>query len=325
MANYKYSADLVDEILFRAGEPTDGTSEFEAAALRYLNRAYQAVWMGGGAFAPEINEEWWWLQKHPPGALVLDTPVWGGTVSVTKGSTNITFSVASSVSLVGRFFFVTGTPDVFRIVTHTAGQTAAVLDVPYTGSTNSAASYKALKLEYDLASDVLRLIGPMRTFQLPTRTRLDHEYEITGMELPAMEKRYPLATTEIGIPNAFAFVSNSKVRFNRSPDTEVKIEYDYLYKPADLTDSPTEEPALPHEWRKLLVDIALFFILVDKNDNRADGVGLLARNHLLALAAENRHKRERMGKRAGIITSRPSVALLQDPKKELLGSNKGNV
>ena len=67
MSNLQFSADILDDMLFRAGEPTDGTSEYESKALESLNRAYQALWMGGAELDTTINEDWWWL-------LVISVP-----------------------------------------------------------------------------------------------------------------------------------------------------------------------------------------------------------------------------------------------------------
>ena len=92
MSNYQFSADLVNDILTRNGELTDGTSDFDARALELLNRAYQALWMGGTEIDPTINEEWHWLKADPPLTLLLLPVVNSGTVSVTNNNTSITFS-----------------------------------------------------------------------------------------------------------------------------------------------------------------------------------------------------------------------------------------
>ena len=82
MANYTFSSDLVNDILFRAGEPIDGTSDFDSVALQYLNRAYQSVWSGGSEILPQINEQWWWLRKDDQGVLTLNPVIDTGTVLV---------------------------------------------------------------------------------------------------------------------------------------------------------------------------------------------------------------------------------------------------
>src|SRR5690348_10306379 len=101
MANYSTSSDILQAALFEAGEPTDGTSEYQAAALRLLNRAYQAIWMGGAELDPTCNEEWLWLQSSTPGVLTIYPVVTTLTAVVTNFSTSIVFSSAPTVSYAG--------------------------------------------------------------------------------------------------------------------------------------------------------------------------------------------------------------------------------
>lgn len=290
MANYTYVSDLLDDILFRAGEPTDSTSDFYAAALRYLNRAYQSIWMGGGELVPEMDEHWWWLRKTTPGVLTLQPAIATGTVSVTNNSTSITFSSAPAVDLDNWFFQVDGHDDVFRISAHTAAAAAATLDGVYTGTDAATASYKVFKLEYSLASDVLKVIAPMRGYR-------DGEVRVPGMDLVALERDYPLATVDEGVPSAFAHVTESLVRFNRYPGRDstdlLRLEYDYLYEPDDLEDGAAE-PVVPRHYRKVLSDVALMFLFIDKNDDRADAIGLAAKAGLMRMARENRNRQNSM-------------------------------
>src|SRR5687767_6436270 len=111
MAAYQYTSDLLADVLYRAGELLDGSSDKQPAALQFLNRAYNSVCMGGGEFNDEINEEWWWLHKDPPGVLVLEPPYTFGTVAVVNNNPLVTFSAPVAQSRVGWFLKVEGTPD----------------------------------------------------------------------------------------------------------------------------------------------------------------------------------------------------------------------
>lgn len=301
MSNYQFSADLVDDILFRAGEQTDGTSNFEAVALQYLNRAYRALWMGGGEFMDGNNQNWWWLRKDPPGTLTLTPSISTGSVSVTNNSTSITFSSAPAASVAGYFFRVTGQEDVFRISTHTGGSASATLDSVYTGTTAAAASYKLMLMEYSLASDVLRVIAPMRV-------RLAHGGFISGVDIISMEQNWPLHLAESGVPSEFAHIGERKVRFNRfGSDTAndlFRVEYDYLYKPADLTNSGSEEPVVPLQYRHILCDMALTMLFIDKNDDRATVVVAAAKAGIMAMINENKKRWTSQSRRFGRIRAR---------------------
>ena len=285
MANYQYTADIMADVLFRAGETTDGSSDFDAAALRYINRAYQAVWMGGTEFEPTINDTWWWLKAQ--GTIIMDAPISTGTVSVTNGSTTATLSSAPAASMTGWFFKTNDDANVFKVSSHTAATTGLTLAAAYTGATNATASYSLFKREYDLPSTAIKVIDPMTAYK-------DSRHEITGMSLRDMSNIWPLNLSEAGVPSKFCMIDENTIRFNRHGTTSatngVKVDYNYLVKPDALTDSGSEEPLLPLEYRRLLGDIALFWIYADKNDDRASGVGSSAKALLRAMSKENRSR-----------------------------------
>lgn len=303
MANYQFSQDLVNDVLFRAGEGTDGTSDFQAVALQYLNRAYQALVNGGSEIDPDVQEDWWWARKHPPGVINVLAAIETGTVSVTNNSASITFSSAPAASVAGYFFRVKDQPDIYRIATHTAASTSATLDAVYTGPTNAAGTYRLMKLEYDLPSDLIRIISPMRISQ-------GWEDEVEGVELSAMEREWPLRDIEGGSPTQFAMVTEMKLRFNKygpvvgTTPNMIRVEYDYIYRPADLTNSGSEEPIIPRQYRRLLSDIAVVFLYVDKNDDRASAVSSVAKQGLQAMAREQRRRMTNYGRSMGKIITR---------------------
>lgn len=303
MANYQFSADLVDDILFRAGDLTDGTSDFNAVALQYLNRALFALAKGGSEIDPEVDEKWWWLRKYPPGVLTLEPFIDTGTVNVTNNLNSITFSSAPAASKKDWFLKTDKHADIFRISAHTAGAAAATLDGVYTGETDTAANYRIFRLEYGLASDVLMVISPMRVYQ-------DSREEIQGMDLTALESRWPLSQVKAGVPWAFAHVKETTVRFSHyggdSSTDLIRAEYDYIFRPTALTDSGTEEPDVPWMYRPHLADFALFLLFMDKKDSRADAAMLLAQRALRAMARENRNRMVRFGRDYGKIFTRPA-------------------
>lgn len=300
--NLQYTADLIADVLFRAGEPTDGTSQYAATALSYLNRAYLGIAAGGGELVDNIREDWWWLRKSPPGLLFLYPLIQPGMVSVVFGtapatvtatiaSNALTFSAAIGTSIAGWFIRIGTHPDIFRIATHTSGTNTATLDGQWSGLTGTT-SYLTGKLEYDIASDVMRLLSPIRCFQKNTNT---DPYKIHETDLEKLETDYPLAEASAGVPEVYARVALNKIRFNRfssvTPDIYFRVEYDYLQRPTLLTaPGTTEEPLVPWEWRRVLSDWATFWLMVDKNDDRAEGVGQAAKSGLQAMANDNQDR-----------------------------------
>lgn len=284
MALLTTSADIKDDALFRAGEPTDGTSEYDDKALDWLNRAYRAIWMGGTEFDSDLNEEWWWLKGA--GNLILQPTISSGTVSVTENSENITFSAApSSSSLAGWFFKVAGESDVYQVSTHNAGGVQMALDSVFTGETDTAATYTLMKLQYDLASDVLRLIAPMRQAR-------QSDWRVFSISKERMLTEFPLNLIQTGTPTYFFPVDEDTVQFNRAGDGNgnyIRLDYDYLKKPDDLADD-TAEPLVPIQYRYLLADSLLFWLMMDKEDSRTDAQGLVVRAGLRAMKRENERR-----------------------------------
>jgi len=297
MANLQYSSDIINYSLFSGFEPTDGTSDFESNMVEYLNRAYRTLYMGGTEFDPEINETWWWLKAESN--LILQPSIKTGTVSVTNNSASITFSSGPTPTVAGYFFKVDNHEDVFKVSAHTATETGATLDSVYTGDTNTTASYRLMKMEYDLASDLYKIIAPMRGYQ-------DSRHKIDGMSISEMEDQYPLSKAMSGTPDHFGMVDEDTVRFNRFGSDNgdlIRLDYDYLKIPTDLTDSGSEEPLVPLQYRQVLADITTFYLLLDKEDDKAQALGLSAKSGLKAMARENQSRWSQMGE-PGQIYSR---------------------
>lgn len=302
MSNYQYTTDIRDDVLERAGEPLTSDSDYYTQALTYINRAYQAIFKGGDELAPDVHQEWWWLRKSSPGILNLE-PRKTGTAAVTNNSTGVTLSATVADSLANWFIRFDGNPDMFRVLAHTAGTSAVTLDGIFTGATDAAVAYNVYKLEYALASDVLYLMSPMRVYQ-------DNQSSIRGMELAELEVAWPLMRLSGGVPEGFSMVGEQTVRFSHYGRNDsgayIRVEYDYLQRPDDLTASVNEEPIIPRHYRKVLADAALYFIYLSKNDNRADGTLIMVNNQLKAMERDHKHRIEIQSKRVGTILPRLS-------------------
>jgi hypothetical protein len=299
MANLKYSSDILDYILFRAGEKSDGTSDFDAQSLIYLNAAYKKIWQGGGEFDPAINEDWVWLRKS--GNIILQSKISTGTVSVTNNSASATLSASQATDVAGWFFKIDGHEAVFKISVHGGGTDALTLDSVYTGDTNTTASYKLVKLDYTLANDAIEILSPMETYFKANRSFV-YDGQIAGVSLQSVPYRNELLS---GVPEYFSQIDATTVRFNRYADSDlIRIDYRYKKLPADLTDSGSEEPLVPLHHRHVLANIALYDLWTDKNDDRADSVSLVAKQGLKAMAVENQNRLSQMDHTYGKIHSR---------------------
>lgn len=308
MANLTYSSELLDDILFRSDELTDGTSDHESQALVYLNRAYRSLYMGGVEFFPDGGSELWWWLNTGSSNIIMQPTITTGTISVTNNNASVTFSGNITPDLTdGWYLKVDDHPDIFKFSVHGGNQNSATLDSVYTGDTDTAASYRLMKLEYDLASDVLYLSDKMHCNQ-------DSQYDVHGMALSQMKERYPLHLLDSGVPNAFAPVSETRVMFNSYGSTSgdyIRVDYDYLKRPADLTDSAAEEPIVPLQYRHVLADMAVYFIHMDKENDRMNLAYNQAKGGIMAMKKENRSRHAKIGEAGRIYTRQSNYRYLR--------------
>ena len=305
MSNFQYTADILADAFFRSGENPSNAADYEEQAIRYLNNLYYQICRGGSELIPSIHEDWVWLRKPSPGLLALQAPITTGTASVVRGDATVTLTVIpvdyinTQIAVTYWFFKLQELPEVYRVASHTAPDTTFELDMPYLGPTASGLSYTLFKLDYDLASDCMRLIAPMRAFQNSGWNSRD-DYKIYTCDLDTLEEQYPLSLMERGIPDFFSPIGETtagtkRVRFNRcgGPDrtTVYRIEYEYLYRPTPLSlPGMSEEPVLPLQFRSILADYLAAYLLGVKNDDRAGSVAQMAAAGLQGMATENRYQ-----------------------------------
>jgi hypothetical protein len=303
MANFQFTGDIKTDVLFRGGEPTDGTSDYDTQVQIWINRAYEMVWTGGAEFDPTINENWWWLRASEPGILTLRPSITTGSVSVTNDSTTATLSASQTTDVAGYYFAVEGHADVFKVATHGGATATLTLDSVYTGTTNAETAYTLFRLDYALASDVLSIRSPMMVYQ-------EGEYKVEGVELGEMLNQWPLSAVSSGVPQQFAMLTETEVQFSHFGGTSstdlIRVEYDYNARPSPFTlfNTDTEEPVIPQQYRRLLADIALSFLFGAKSDNREDKTIGLARSGLQAMSREQKRKENTVGDQYGKIIPR---------------------
>lgn len=248
---------IVQDVLNRAGELTaltGTTSDYLAQTKQFVQRSYYDVLL----YAP-----WPWALKDPPGVISMVAKS-TGTATFTLGSANITASAIITGSKVGYWMWLDNEQIPYRIITHTTGTAAIVLDAVYTSATITGA-YSIFKDEYSLASDCLRI---WRAW-----LRDDSSRVIDVITEAEMASRYP--ARNIGTyPRRVALVRGDKLRIVPWPETTpLTLEYEYTIKPsADFTFdgvAGTDTPVLPITDRHVLSDFALSLLLHLKNDSRA--------------------------------------------------------
>lgn len=150
MAQFRNTQDILDEILQKAGEPTNGNSPYETLALTYANKVHHAIIAGGNIFNVDVDEPWVWARSRYPLIMELQPAFTSGSINCTNGSATITFSTASATSLEGWHLQVTGKPTVYKITQHTANTVNAHIDSGFIDSSSTSYGFRAFKLDYEV-------------------------------------------------------------------------------------------------------------------------------------------------------------------------------
>ena len=327
MANGETAGDLHKEILRRCGEKDDGTSDFHAVALTYLNKAYQKVIAGSDEFNLDIGEPWPWAKSTSK--ITLTIPSYVGTnatnsltATLTYNSTSGTFSQApqvnsSNISLAGWWFQTTAASEWYLIATHVSGSTAFTLDTTFNDSSVVAGSFLAILLDFTLTAvnlngsepgGIQRLAAPMEVYRQQTFDN-DNEYKIYGIDIREMRRIYPLSVIEMGVPTRFAITSQSnegvfKIRVNKYSDIQTRADVEYIPVPLDLTSNPDSIPVIPREFRDVLIYIPCAWLMKDKADDRSDSYIQLGTGVLKAMVQDARKKRDHIQKQKAVIVPR---------------------
>lgn len=157
MAQFRSTADLVDSVLTRCGETTNGNSTYDSAGivLEYLNRCHFSI-VAGGTIAlgkdatVEIDEVWPWAKAKRPLILELEPKYTTGSIAINQGDYSGTFSSAPTYSVEGWYIRFDGVEGLYRIAQHTASSTAFALDAAYPSDDLTAGTFRVMKLDYDL-------------------------------------------------------------------------------------------------------------------------------------------------------------------------------
>jgi hypothetical protein len=311
---YVLTTDLVNDALRRASEPIDGTSEYQAEALDYLNKGYSGLATGTLEQSEDTHVPWWWLWSQTPGVITLLPNVGPGiTATVFTTGTSGTFSIpptdplAAQISLAGwniKFQGVSSASsaqDVFRIAAHAAGSTNFVLDSPYTGP-NATLNFNAFQLEYAGPTDLLYVVSPLRTYQTGKE-------KINVISKQQMEDMFPLTQINFGIPTDACLIAEQTFRFSHyvgagTATKYVRVDFDYVKMPAPLTGGVSEQPLVPLNYRSILADFCLQQIYVAKNDDRAAGIGQLIKGKINGMRREHMARMTRSSAYVGRVFPR---------------------
>lgn len=313
MSSYRNASDLKIATLKRCGELSDGTSDYDADAVTYMNAVYRGIISGGNIFGVECGEPWIWATATSPQILTLQLPYQSGGISVTNGSTTITFSTPPAFSVAGWYLKFESRPDYFVILSHTANSATATIDMQYPDATGSSLVFMAVQLKYALPAAVCRLCAPMITYHDAVLTHdAPEQGKIFEVDYNTFLRKYPLAWMQAEVPQRYAVVArdtddNITVQFSSFPNPDgipIRVEVPYIPVVQDLTDSTLSVPVIPLGFRDILLHGAAYYLMLDKSDNRAETEMMLAKTQLQALINHNRKQLSLAGDNYGKLVPR---------------------
>lgn len=270
MAYQLTAADLKADVLGLAGEPGDGTSQYDEQVYEYLTAVQRALVSGGTFGASSLQPlDWPWVRAYPRGALVLPTPFnvdQAVSIYLTRDSAIAQFPDQVVADAPGRFLhwrlIVTGV-DVQPLMVERIGLSAVRLHQPWTGVTTSTTAWMATPDTYALPADFVRGCGPLLVHGWP--------YAIPVVDAPQLEALYPTATWSAGPPVLAARVDQSRIKFSHYPSPTADpllLEFDYVKRPPVIAEG--ESILVPQEHRRVLVYGAAYLIAQEKGDDDAE-------------------------------------------------------
>lgn len=163
--NLKNTNDIKKAVLQHCGELTDGTSPYDSVALSYINRSYKALFGGGDIFGVDCSEPWPWARSKRAIILRLETEITAGSVTLTNGSFNGTFSQVPKIQLnnsntlpdancTNWYLKLPNYDDYFQIRQHNAGELTFQLDQQWFDGSQTS-EFTLFTVEYELFDDTI--------------------------------------------------------------------------------------------------------------------------------------------------------------------------
>lgn len=264
--------------------------------------------------------------KKTSGGSILTATLTAGTYTHSALATHIgtqMTTAASGPTITASYSAITKK---YSITTDAAGSTT-LLPLFATGTNQLQSAHKILG--YDdvdeaaatthtsvyIQGGIARLIEPIKIHK--------GGRSIYGIDAESFERDFPFSAITEGTPDRFAVVDEKPdgtytIRLNRFPEAKLRIEVDHVPVPRDLKDSAGSIPLVPRKHVDVLEDAATFYIMLLKNDDRAQAYMNLVQGKLKAMLSQHRGTLVRAGEYFGQIISRPEKVIRRS-KRSLFG------
>jgi hypothetical protein len=222
-------------------------------------------------------KNWWWLRKSS--AVTHRNYFANSTVSVTPGSTTITFASAPGASdgdsgtLLNWNFSISGKNEVYKITAHTALASSATIDRPFNNELDTAAEYKCwpdfIALPTDLRETFEVWHDHMRTPMVAKGLQDFRKISIESQKYEGRPEYY--STDDFYDPSSgTGELESDRYRVLRVwpsiYSSKTLIRFDYIAE-AGALESDGDEPLMPIEDRIVLYYGALKILWASMNRN----------------------------------------------------------
>jgi len=155
------------------------------------------------------------------------------------------------------------------------------------------------------AGGIARLVEPFVNY-----ARRGEYSKIYGIEALRFMQDFPLGEIREGIPTCFTRIAEDPygkitVRFNYYPKEVERFEVNWVPVPRSIQNNSASIPILPATDVDVLEFGASYFILTDKEDDKAQAYGQLVQAQLKSMMKNNRVEQGKVGKYFGQLIPRP--------------------
>jgi len=319
MAYFTTAQDLKRDALDLAGEPMDGTSEYDGTVYELLTAVERSLISGGILGAKALDPpplDWHWARAWPRGTILLQQPFNNNSANEAtfiNGNRDVTVNTvgADLPDLAGWRVFTPDTParQIIDSVTNTPGIFKTfTLREAWIGQSGATTDFLIYPDTYELPEDFVRGLSPLFIYAFPSNLPMVSQIDV--VDPGTLERMYPQTfpwgssiTQTSGVPVLAARVTDTRLRFshflNDPTGLPVMIEFEYIRLPPVLAEGVI--PTIPIQHRRALSYGAAYLILDDKDDNTMDSLYARFVAQYRAMRAEQNRDARRMSSLYGVV------------------------
>ncbi len=170
----------------------------------------------------------------------------------------------------------------------------------YSGSMSYTAAYPF--------ANVARIAAPARIYYGYTTGIAQSSGQVSAVDSIRFDKDYPLIDVRQGAPDEYKITYEKngliRIQFNKYPAQAMRCEFEYVPYPKDLQNNSASVPLLPRKFNRILEYGASYYLLLDKDSDKAAAFLGLAQQTLKGMMKANRQDLLKTGNNFGAVIAR---------------------